>query len=81
MTDNSARIWAPADFGLAIQQARMEQGITQTDLAERADIAQSAVSAIENGKNTILLRTLIELMNELGIELTATWGSDDQTQS
>lgn len=81
MTDNSARIWAPADFGLAIQQARMEQGITQTDLAKRADIAQSAVSAIENGKNTILLRTLIELMNELGIELTATWGSDDQTQS
>lgn len=76
MAENIARIWAPADFGLAIQQARLDRGITQTDLADRVDLAQSAVSAIENGKNTIHVRNLIELMHELGIELTATWSSD-----
>lgn len=78
MVENFARIWAPADFGLAIQQARLDRRLTQTELAQRVDLMQSALSAIENSKTTILLRNLVELMNELGIELNATWTSDDQ---
>ena len=33
MPTRSARLRAPADFGLALQQARMAQGLSQTDLA------------------------------------------------
>ena len=48
-----ARLNAPADFGLAVQQARLEAGLSQAELAERLQLSQSAVSEIESGKTTI----------------------------
>lgn len=68
-----ARLNAPADFGLAVQQARLEAGLSQADLAERLQLSQSAVSEIESGKTTIYLRRLFDLMHELDIELSASW--------
>ncbi|MEI7054769.1 helix-turn-helix transcriptional regulator [Nocardioides sp. CCNWLW239] len=68
-----ARMRAPADFGLAIQQARLAGGMTQTDLAAAVGVPQSTVSDVESGKSTIYMRRLLDMMRATGVELTATW--------
>ncbi len=77
MAKRVARLRAPADFGLAIQQARMARGLSQTELAAEIHVSQSTISAIEAGQTTILLRRLVDLANLTGVELTATWEDDD----
>ncbi|MCD7100854.1 helix-turn-helix domain-containing protein [Pseudoclavibacter sp. 13-3] len=80
MTSRIARLRAPADFGLAIQQARMARGLSQAQLAEQLDLSQSMVSEIETGKSTIYLRRLLELARATGVRLTATWEDDDASR-
>lgn len=80
MTRRTARLRAPADFGLALQQARMTQGLTQEALARELGIAQSAISEMESGKSTIYLRRLLELARATGVEFTATWEDDDEAR-
>ncbi|SHJ82398.1 Helix-turn-helix [Tessaracoccus bendigoensis DSM 12906] len=77
MVKRTAHLRAPADFGLAIQQARLARGLSQTELAADVDVSQSTISAIEGGQTTILVRRLLELAEATGIELTATWEDDD----
>ena len=77
MAKRVARLRAPADFGLAIQQARMARGLSQTELAAEIDVSQSTISAIEAGQTTILLRRLVDLANLTGVELSASWEDDD----
>ena len=74
MTSTSLRV--PADFGLALQQARLARGMTQADLAGEVDVPQSTISEIEAGKSTIFMRRLLDLMQATGVELTATWGDE-----
>lgn len=69
----SCGVRAPADFGLAIQQARLAGGMTQTDLADAVGVPQSTVSDVESGKSTIYVRRLLDMMRATGVELTATW--------
>ena len=71
MTSTQLRV--PADFGLALQQARLAHGMTQADLASEVDVPQSTISEIEAGKSTIFMRRLLDLMQATGVELTATW--------
>lgn len=77
MAQYTARLRAPADFGLAIQQARMAKGMSQTQLAAELEVSQSAISEIESGKSTIYLRRLLALARLTGVEFAATWGDDD----
>lgn len=77
MTQRTARLRAPADFGLAVQQARLARGLSQTELAAELDLPQSAISEIENGKTTIYLRRLLSLARATGIEFTAQWEDPD----
>lgn len=76
MAQRTARLRSPADVGLAVQQARLARGLTQSELAADLDMHQSALSDIEAGKSTIYLRRLLELARATGIELTATWSDD-----
>jgi len=76
MTRHSARLRAPADFGLALQQARLARGLTQTQMAAELDVPQSTISAIESGQSTILLRRLLEMARTTGLEFTASWDDD-----
>lgn len=73
----TARLRAPADFGLAIQQARLSRGLSQAELAEQLGIPQSTVSLFESGHTTIYLRRLLALAEATGVELTAGWGRVD----
>lgn len=76
MARYTARLRVPADFGLALQQARLARGMSQTQVAAATGLRQSAVSEIETGKSTIYLRQLLELARSLGVELTASWEDD-----
>lgn len=78
MTVFSARLYSPADLALAIQQARLAKGLTQTELADRLSISQRSVSELESGKPTIWARRLFDLMGATGVELSATWEGDDR---
>ncbi|MFT3877574.1 MAG: helix-turn-helix transcriptional regulator [Propioniciclava sp.] len=73
MTEHTARLRAPADFGLAVQQARLSRGMTQAELAAEVGVPQSTISEVEAGKSTIYLRRLLSLAKATGLEFTATW--------
>ena len=52
MAKRTARLRVPADVGLAIQQARLERGMTQAELAHNLGLTQSTVSTIEEPMQT-----------------------------
>ncbi|SNS50466.1 Helix-turn-helix [Micrococcales bacterium KH10] len=81
MVRRTARLRTPGDVGLAIQQARMTRGLSQSDLAQELEVSQSAISEIESGKSTIYLRRIFELARLTGIELNATWNDGDAPSS
>ena len=76
MAHRKARLRAPGDFGLAIQQARLARGLSQNDVAQQLGVPQSTISEIESGKSTIYLRRLLSLAKATGIEFGATWEDD-----
>ena len=77
MVTHTARLRSPGDVGLAVQQARLACGLTQTELAAELDVPQSTISEIESGKATIYLRRLLSIARATGLEFTATWEADD----
>ena len=56
-------------IGKRIQTQRLEKGITQEKLAERAGISVVYLSKIENGRVYPTLETLSNICTELDIEL------------
>lgn len=77
MVTHTARLRSPGDFGLAVQQARLARGLSQSELAAELDVSQSTISEIENGKATIYLRRLLGIARVTGLEFTASWEGDD----
>ncbi|GAB3610907.1 hypothetical protein GCM10027414_30330 [Humibacter ginsengiterrae] len=77
MTKHNARLRAPADFGLALQQGRLSRGLSQQELADELDLPQSTISEIESGKSTIFLRRLLTIARATGVEFAASWDDDD----
>jgi transcriptional regulator with XRE-family HTH domain len=51
----------PARFGAALKRARAERGLTQEDVAERADISQPFYARLERGLQLPSVPTLIAL--------------------
>jgi transcriptional regulator with XRE-family HTH domain len=57
----------PVRFGLAIRALRRRRGWTQTDVADRAGVSQTAVSRAERGDaRALTLRTLERIAEALG---------------
>jgi transcriptional regulator with XRE-family HTH domain len=57
-------------FGLVVRAARERQKLTQSQLAERADLHWTAVSHIERGTRPAHLATLESISTGLGISLS-----------
>lgn len=68
-----AKLRTSADFGFALQQARMSRGLTQQQLADQVGLPQSTVSQMESGKATLYLYRLLILAQATGVEFSATW--------
>ena len=49
------------ELGKRIRAARVEKGLTQEELAERAEISPTHVSVLERGGNSIKLETFIKM--------------------
>ncbi len=63
---------AVMELWYAINMAMEEQGLTQTQLAERAGLKQSYLSRVVSNPEKIGLRTAFRLCNALGLELVVT---------
>ncbi len=57
------------DIGQQIAEARERAGLTQTQLAERAGTAQSAISAYEAGRKVPSADTFVRLLAAAGARL------------
>ncbi len=63
-------IQSPAEMGKAIRKRRKELGYTQAFIADYAGVSASFLSDLENGKETIQLGKMIEVISLLGMDLT-----------
>ncbi|MGH6933536.1 MAG: helix-turn-helix domain-containing protein [Dongiaceae bacterium] len=56
-------------IGAAIRRRRRALNLRQGDLGAKTNLRQATISALENGEPGTRLRTLIEVMAALGLEL------------
>jgi len=66
-------------LGQVIQQSRMQQGISQRDLAKILGINQKWVWEMEQGKPGVLMDRLFKILKETGVTLTADFEVKDVT--
>jgi len=64
------RIHTSDGLGQAIRHFRTEEGLTQAELAERAGLNRTYLSALESGKETEQLRRILHLLRQLGVRMT-----------
>ncbi|MDZ4836906.1 MAG: helix-turn-helix transcriptional regulator [Candidatus Melainabacteria bacterium] len=57
------------DMFSALQKARSDKGLTQTDLAQQLQLGQSYLSQLERGKHDIRVKTLSEWARVLDLEV------------
>lgn len=56
-------------IGAAVRRRRRTLKLSQSDLGAKADLRQATISALENGEPGTQLRTLIDAMAALGLEM------------
>lgn len=54
-------------LGSNIRQLRMQQGLSQEKLAERADLHRTYIGAIERGERNVSLDNIIAIAHALGV--------------
>jgi HTH-type transcriptional regulator/antitoxin HipB len=57
-------------IGAAIRRHRRNIGLSQAELGARINLRQATISALERGEPGTELRTLIDVMAALGLEMT-----------
>jgi len=63
------RILDTRELGKAIRDRRRELGYTQAFLASYAGVSASFLSELENGKDTIQLGKMMEVLGLLGMDI------------
>lgn len=72
------KISSAIDIGRIIKQKRKDDGLTLEDAAAVCGVSYAFLSALENGKETVRLNKVLQVIKCLGIELDATirsWAS------
>ena len=67
--DNRARAYY---MGLALQEARKEERMTQVELARRTGTSKSYISRVENGLIDPTFSSFMKIVNALGLRLELT---------
>lgn len=70
------KILSAIDIGRIIKQKRKDDGLTLEDAAAVCGVSYAFLSALENGKETVRLNKVLQVIKCLGIELEAglrTW--------
>ena len=58
-------------FGISVKARRNQLGLSQEDLAERADLHRTYVSDVERGARNVSLQSIEKLANALEIPISA----------
>jgi HTH-type transcriptional regulator / antitoxin HipB len=56
-------------IGAAIRRRRRSAGLSQTTLGAKTNLRQATISALEHGEPGTQLRTLVDVMGALGLEM------------
>jgi HTH-type transcriptional regulator/antitoxin HipB len=59
----------PQQLGAAIRRRRRALRLSQTQLGAKTDLRQATISALESGDPGTQLRTLVDVMTALGLEM------------
>lgn len=73
----AARLAGALRLGIAIRDAREAVGVTQTELATRMHVAQSALSRIESGRTNVTIEMLARIAEALGAPLSVRIGQEE----
>ncbi|HLV13006.1 MAG TPA: helix-turn-helix transcriptional regulator [Trueperaceae bacterium] len=68
----TGKVTSAESLGRILQQARLLQGLSQRELAERLGTTQRYIWEIEAGKPSIFVERLFAMMREIDVELSAT---------
>ena len=60
------------DIGAFVRSARQDQGISQADLAKRAEVSRRWLVTLEQGKAGAELALVLRVFEALGVRLDAT---------
>ncbi len=66
-------------IGNIIREARINQGLTQEELAELVDVTPAYIGHIERNKRSFSLQTLVRLVTELDIDMNYLFSGDVPT--
>ncbi|MHA7834038.1 MAG: helix-turn-helix domain-containing protein [Algiphilus sp.] len=69
------------DIGRLVREARLRQGLTQSEVAGALGVTQKWISNVEGGKDTAPIGSVLRLLAALGVSLTATHTSDHDTEA
>ena len=58
-----------ADLGAVVRGYRKSLGVTQVDAAREADVGPRFLGELENGKETVRLGTVLQVLESMGLEL------------
>jgi y4mF family transcriptional regulator len=62
-------IKTPQDLGRAVRECRKQQGATQAEFASLCGVGVRFISDLENGKPTVQIGKVIQVIQCLGLEL------------
>lgn len=57
------------DFGRKLRSLRTEQGISQEELAGRANLHRTYVSSVERGERNVTIETIEKLADALNLQM------------
>lgn len=69
------------DFSLLLAKFRMENGMTQKELASRLTISQAMISQYESGSRNISLSTLCDIVSKLGKKVSLSYKDIDENKT
>ena len=75
----TTRITSPYILGQVLQQSRMQQGISQRELAKMLGISQKWIWEMEQGKPGLLMDRLFMMLEKNCITLSAEFETEDVT--
>ena len=67
----------PKIIGSKVRALRLQQGMTQATLADACNVDESTIRAIENGRRNPRFKTLVNIVNALGVSLRDIYDQDD----
>jgi len=65
------KIKNPYTLGQVLQQSRLQQGVSQRELAKTLGITQKWIWELEQGKPGLLMDRLFMIMENIGVTLSA----------